>query len=246
MDRATLVRLWPHAPAALIDAIVATAPAVFAKHHIDTALRFHHFMAQISHESDGGTIKEENLSYSTAARIAQVWPTRFTVAEAQAYVHNPQGLAVRVYNGRMGNRVGSSDGYDYRGRGLLQITGRDSYANMSRLIGVDLVANPQLAFDPRYAFEIAAAEFEYLGALPYCDKNDIISVTKRVNGGLTGLDSRRVWFARWNSVPFTATSPMPVPTSVAVPHQTDIPKPLPVPPKSNWLVDLFNAIFKRR
>lgn len=86
---------------------------------------------------------EENLNYTTAARIKHVWPKRFTSLEdAQQYVRNPQKLANKVYNGRMGNEVGSNDGWTYRGRGLSMITGRDNYAKFGYANNPDLVLQP--------------------------------------------------------------------------------------------------------
>lgn len=197
LDKDSLVKLWPRAPSDLIDGIVASSPSVFEKYHINTPLRLAHFMAQISHESDGGTITEENMNYTTAARIAAVWPSRFTPESAQAYVRNPRALANKVYNGRMGNAVGTDDGYNYRGRGLLQITGKESYENIGNLTGLDLVNKPDLAYSASTALEVAACEFEKLGCLPACDNDDIRTVTRRVNGGYIGIDSRRAWLAKW-------------------------------------------------
>lgn len=197
LSKATLQRLWPGASQPLINACVAKSDEVFARYHINTPLRVAHFMAQISHESDGGRIKEESLNYTTAARIAQVWPTRFTPESAAAYVRNPQELGNKVYNGRMGNRPGTNDGFNFRGRGLLQITGRESYARIGSLTNLDLVNNPSLVNDPANALEIAACEFQDLKCLPACDADDIRTVTKRVNGGYIGIDSRRAWLSKW-------------------------------------------------
>lgn len=197
LDTATLKSLWPHASTALIDATVSSAPTVFLRYHLNTPLRVAHFMAQISHESDGGRIKEENLNYTTAARIAAVWPSRFTPESAEAYVRNPKALANKAYNGRMGNRPNSSDGFDYRGRGLLQLTGRESYERIGKLTGLDLVGNPDLVSQPLNALRVAACEFENLKCLPAADADDIRTVTKRVNGGYIGIDSRRAWLAKW-------------------------------------------------
>lgn len=196
---AALRRLWPRASKKLLGEIIETADDIFARYQVNTPRRLAHFMAQVSHESDGGTITAENLSYTTPARIVAVWPTRFTEASARAYVRNPKKLASKVYSGRMGNRAGTDDGYTYRGRGLLQITGRESYADMGRRTGLDLVNNPDLAFDPAHALEIAAAEFKKLNCLPACDADDVRLVTRRVNGGYTGLAERKAWLARWKT-----------------------------------------------
>jgi putative chitinase len=177
---------------------VNQSASVFTKLEINTPLRIAHFMAQISHESGGGTISVENLNYTTAARLMAVWPTRFrTAASAKPYVRNPIGLACKVYNGRMGNRAGSEDGWLYRGRGFLQLTGRESYQKIGRTCGLDLEGDPDLALLPEYELLIAATEFVHSGCLKFADKDDLKSVTKRVNGGYIGLDSRAAWLKKW-------------------------------------------------
>lgn len=196
-DLETLRKLWPHAAPTLIADIAGRSAAVLAKYNINTPLRVAHFMAQISHESNGGTIIEENLNYTSAARIAQVWPSRFTPESAQGYVRNARLLANKVYNGRMGNRPNTDDGFNYRGRGLLQITGRENYQKIGKRVGFDLENNPGLVNAYDKSFMIAAAEFVNLGCLPACDADDIRTVTKRVNGGYIGIDSRRAWLAKW-------------------------------------------------
>lgn len=109
-----------------------------------------YMMATAYHESGSTMIaKTENLNYTTAARIKAVWPTRFaTNAAAQPYVRNPQKLANFVYGGRLGN-TGSNDGWSYRGRGLVQITGKTNYAKMKKYIGKDAVTNPDLMLDAK-------------------------------------------------------------------------------------------------
>lgn len=200
LDHDTLGRLWPHAPQALVDGIIAAAPAVFARYHIDTPLRLAHFLAQVSHESGGGTVTRESLDYTHAARIREVWPTRFpTEASAEPYVRQPEKLADKVYQGRMGNTQ-PGDGFRFSGRGLLQITGRDSYREIGTATGLDLVNDPDLAFSPDHALEVAAAEFVQLGCLPFCDKDDLREVTERVNGGQEGAADRAEWLRRWRPV----------------------------------------------
>lgn len=197
LDQPTLKKLWPSAAASVIADTAARSGAVFSKYNINTPLRVAHFMAQISHESNGGTITEESLNYTTAARIAAVWPSRFSAESAQAFTRKPRELANKVYNGRMGNRPGTDDGWNYRGRGFLQLTGRESYQRVGKMMGLDLENNPGLvnAYDQRLA--IAAAEFVNLKCLPACDADDIRTVTKRVNGGYIGIDSRRNWLQKW-------------------------------------------------
>lgn len=97
----------------------------------------------------------ENLYYTTASRIREVWPSRFVSVEAaQPYTRNPQRLANEVYNGRMGNRPSTDDGWNYRGRGFVQITGYDNYKRMGKLLSIDLVNNPSLALEAKTAAKI--------------------------------------------------------------------------------------------
>jgi putative chitinase len=197
LDLATLKRLWPNAKPGVAADVVASAPAVFKKYNLNTPLRVAHFMAQISHESGGGSVREENLNYTSPVRIAQVWPSRFTPESAKAFVRKPRELANKVYNGRMGNRAGSDDGWTYRGRGLLQITGRENYQKIGKRIGLDLEKNPGLALAPDKMLAIAADEFVHSNCLSPADEDDIRTVTKRINGGYIGIDDRRAWLAKW-------------------------------------------------
>lgn len=231
ISRESLKKLWPKAPQALIDAVSAQVADVFAKSGISTPLRIAHFMAQISHESDGGRITEENMNYTTAARIAAVWPSRFSVDSAAPYIRNAKALANKVYNGRMGNRQNTDDGYNYRGRGLLQITGRESYHRIGSLTALPLEDQPELAYQPDHALEVAAAEFVSLGCLPFCDKDNIVAVTKRVNGGVIGLDSRKAWYAKWKlAIPgFPGSLPAAAELSeidTPMPRTADVAKPV--------------------
>lgn len=216
-----LTRLWPNGDAkipGLLAGMIASAPAVFRKYGIVTPLQIAHVMAQLSHECGAGHEVEENLNYSPR-RMPQVWPSRFpSYASALPYAGNPQKLANKVYNGRMGNRLGSNDGYDFRGRGGSQTTGREGYEKLARKTGLDLVNNPDLVNDPRYFLECAVADFVLCGCLPYCapkpglPDGDIRGVTHHLNGGYIGLAQRQVWFAKWkaalHSVPVDAPAPV--------------------------------------
>ena len=201
LTMARLKRMWPRGKAEWMSGIVASAGTVLPLHGITTKARLCHFMAQVSHECGGGTIAEENLYYS-AARMTQVWPSRFpTVASAAPYAQNGRALANKVYNGRMGNRSGTDDGWNYRGRGLIQITGRDGYAQVGKIAGLDLVGNPSLANDPGNLLLVAASFWTWKGLNKRADAglNDaaLIACTKIINGGTNGLADRRTWFAKW-------------------------------------------------
>jgi putative chitinase len=176
---------------------VNSAPKVFETYGIDTSLLIAHVMAQISHECGAGTEVIENLNYS-AQRMCQVWPSRFkTVSAAAPFAHNPQALANKVYNGRMGNRTGSNDGWNFRGRGATQTTGRDGYEDLSAETKINLVDHPDMLIMPQTFLECGVADFILCGCLPFAKKDDITGVTKRLNGGTIGLDQRRVWLGKW-------------------------------------------------
>lgn len=130
---------------------------------------------------------EENLRYTTAGRIYAVWPSRFSSpAEAAAFVKNPRALACRVYNGRMGNREGTEDGWTFRGRGDANITGRDNYTRYSQIFGVDLVNHPDRALDDEISAKILIHGFitgSFTGHAAG-DDNDYFEVSGRqaING----------------------------------------------------------------
>jgi putative chitinase len=147
------------------------------------------FLAQNLHESALLTRLEENLSYS-AARLTQVWPGRFpTPASAQPYARNPRALANKVYGGRLGN-VDPDDGWRYRGRGLIQITGRDNYALTQALTGYPLLQCPDLLLEPEPALRSSLAW--WLEMIPQEALADVARVTRIVNGGANGLAERRL------------------------------------------------------
>jgi putative chitinase len=197
-----LSRLWPHGDAkipGLRAGIVTSAPVVFAKYGISTPLLAAHVMAQISHECGAGHDVVENLNY-TAGRMMQVWPSRFpAMAMAAPYAGNPRALANKVYNGRMGNAPGSDDGWNFRGRGASQTTGREGYARLSKATGLDLVNHPDLVNDPANFLECGVADFILCGCLPFAKADDVLNVTRRLNGGTVGLAQRQAWLAKWKA-----------------------------------------------
>lgn len=148
------------------------------------------FLAQILHESALLERVEENLTYTTAARLCEVWPSRFKDTEtARRYTRNPVALANLVYSGRMGNRD-LGDGWKYRGRGLIMCTGRDNYATVGRAIGVDLVGNPDLLSRPDIALQASIAWWER--HIPDAALGNVQRVTRLVNGGTAGLRERQL------------------------------------------------------
>ncbi len=178
----------------------ANADQVLAEYGINnTVLRLAHFMAQILYESGGFTILIENLNYR-AERILQVWPSRFkTVEDAKPFAHNPEALANKVYGGRMGN-IQPGDGWRFIGRGLLQITGRESYERYGKALGVELAANPDLAFSSEWCLPLAAVEWTAAGCNAFADADDLRKVTRAINGGYTGLTSRKQWLTKAKQV----------------------------------------------
>lgn len=220
IEEQLLRRLWPHGDShipGLVAGIANASEAVFAKRGIKTQLQVAHVMAQLSLECGAGTEVVENLSYS-AKRMMQVWPTRFpTLASALPYQNNPRKLADKVYNGRMGNRPGSDDGYNFRGRGGSQTTGREAYEKLGRAAGVDLVGDPDLLLDPDHFFDFAIADFIMCDCLRWTAPRaglplgDINAVTLHLNGGYTGLADRKVWFKRWCAALGVTAAPAPAP-----------------------------------
>ena len=180
-----------------------------ATYQIDrTRLRVCHFLAQILTETGGLKVRRENLNYSPT-RLMQVWPHRFpSLAVAQQYAHQEEKLGNFVYGGRLGN-VQPGDGFLYRGRGLLQITGRGSYAKYGQRLSIPLEADPDLAFSAAHCLEIAAAEWAASGyhgksCNELADADDIVGVTFAVNGGQTGIDDRKHWLERTKAIWQTA------------------------------------------
>ena len=163
--------------------------ATFQKYNISTPKREAAFIGQCSVESANFTRLQENLNYS-AERLTQVWPSRFpSVSIAQPYAHNPKALANFVYAGRLGN-LQDGDGWMYIGRGLIQITGRENYANCGSGIGVDIIDNPELLLTPRYAALSAGWFWNKKGLNALADSQEYGAMTRRINGGLTELDER--------------------------------------------------------
>jgi putative chitinase len=198
-----LQQLAPSARSSYREAAAAAQP-VLDRHGItENKLRLAHFLAQVLHESGGLTLQVENMNYS-APRLPKVWPKRFIPLgplNPADFANNPEKLANEVYGGRMGNTQ-TDDGFRYRGRGLLQLTGRESYREATRILrsfnadAPDFEAEPDLVFSAAWAVPIAAAEWEAKGCNAFADQDKLSMVTQRINGGQIGLNERRDWLVR--------------------------------------------------
>jgi len=149
------------------------------------------FIGQCSHECGNFKLLEENLNYR-AATLMKLWPKRFPTQEiANAYDRNPKKIANMVYSSRMGNRdEASGDGYRFRGRGCIQLTGHANYFHAGQALGVDFVSNPDLVSTPKFASLTAGWFWSTHKCNPPADALDYVKVTKIINGGTIGLDDR--------------------------------------------------------
>jgi putative chitinase len=175
------------------------------KYLIDNAARLQCFIAQIAHESGEFTIKKESMYYSTPARIVDVWQSRFNLTgengklNANDYIKNPSKLANTVYANRMGNgNFESNDGFNFIGGGFMQLTGRESYAAYSNYIGKEIVETANLVrTTDEFALDSACWEFAIDKQLnDEADKGEFITITKRINGGIIGLNERQKYYSR--------------------------------------------------
>jgi len=165
----------------------------FDKYQINTPQRQACFLGQTLHESGNFKFTRENLNYSAKALMA-TWPSRFSdIDTATQYERQPEKIASKVYVGRMGNKT-PEDAAKFIGRGLIQITGKENYTHCGEALGIDLIANPQLLEEPRYAVLSAGWFWNKKGLNALADegtKNAFEVMTKRINGGLIGLDDRK-------------------------------------------------------
>lgn len=176
--------------------ISVLTPAL-SRFSISTPIRQSAFLAECAHESAGFSRLAENLNYS-AAGLAATWPGRFRGVDGQpnalalAYQRRPVVIANHVYANRMGNgSEESGDGWRYRGRGLLQITGRGMYQRCGEALGLPLLEQPDLLLQPEPAVLSAAWFWQSNGLNALADAGDLEGITRRINGGLNGLAERK-------------------------------------------------------
>lgn len=173
------------------DLWVAAMAEVFPKYEINNNARIAAFIAQCGHESGGWTTFSENLNYS-AKSLDAVFPKYFVKAgrKAAEFAKQPEKIANVIYAGRMGNTA-AGDGYKYRGRGPIQLTGKDNYSAFSKAMGIDAVNNPDIvSTDKKVALMSAIWFWNKAGLNTLADKGDIKTMTKRINGGYIGLEDR--------------------------------------------------------
>jgi putative chitinase len=185
-----LDKLKGHIP----DAVLAQIPDTAAKFNITNPLRLAHFLAQCGHESGGWKATSENLNYSSKGLMGIFGKYFPTLALAEQYARKPIAIASRVYGNRMGNGAEpTQEGYKFRGRGYIQLTGKDNYSAFDKFVPEDILANPDLVAT-KYPLMSAAWFFNKNGLWSICDRGadqgTVTAVTKRVNGGTIGLPDR--------------------------------------------------------
>jgi len=163
----------------------------FHRYQINTQARQAAFIGQCAHESGNFKVLEENLNYSAEA-LMRTWPSRFaTLEHAQKYARNPEKIANKVYAGRMGNGMeDTGEGWLYHGRGLIQLTGKDNYMLVSDALREDFIHSPDLLLVPRWAAISAGWYWNKRNLNKEADAGDYESMTKKINGGLIGLNDR--------------------------------------------------------
>jgi len=182
------------------DAVLTELTNIATKFNITTPLRLAHFMAQAAHESGGFKAVIENMNYSKD-RLKVIFPKYFPGTLNESYGGKPEKIGARVYGGRMGNGdEASGEGFKFRGRGFIQLTGKGNYTKFTQFIGEDCVANPDLV-STKYPLASAAFFFNSNNIWASCDKGAtdavVTEVTKRVNGGTIGLADRIAKFKKF-------------------------------------------------
>jgi putative chitinase len=186
------------------DVVLAQIPDTVQKFEINTPLRLAHFLAQCGHESGGFRLTQENLNYS-ASGLLKIFKRYFpTEAKAKEYERKPEKIASLVYGGRMGNGPeDTKEGFKFRGRGYIQLTGKDNYTAFDKSVDDDILANPDLVAT-KYPLLSAAWFFSKNGLNKIADEGAtdavVTKVTKRVNGGTIGLADRLKHFKEYHNL----------------------------------------------
>ncbi len=201
---AQLKQIVPHVRVENVAKYIAHLNAKMQKASINTINRIAHFIAQLAHESASFNRIEESLYYSSAERLQAVFGRRKfpTLVSAEPYVKNPEAAANFLYANKIGNGdEASGDGWKYRGRGLIQLTGRANYQECSDDIDIDLVSNPNwVAEQPEIAVTVATWYWTYRRINEVANEDDVKAVTRNINPALVGLNERKEFFERGMSV----------------------------------------------
>jgi putative chitinase len=196
LDRNLLASFAPKAQPEVVDALVSTGNYLLQGFGITaSANRLAMFLATIATETSGFTILVENANFSKA-RLLQVFPAKFDDKTAESYADRPEAILNYVYGGRLGNGPeASGDGWRFRGRGMLFITGRDAYARLSQQAGIDLLTNSDILANPHVSLLVAALYWHNAGCNELADAGDLAAVTRKINGvAMLGLEERKKYF----------------------------------------------------
>lgn len=190
INKESLSECMPHATSDAIDKYTDYIILTAAEFDLDTPERMAAFIAQIGHESGNLKYVVENLNYGVDG-LLKTFRKYFNQDNANSYARKPERIANRVYANRLGNKSEESgDGWSYRGRGLIQITGRENYFNCGSGLGVDLLDNPSYLESPEGACRSAGWFWKYRKLNSFADREDIREISFRVNGGFNGLQDR--------------------------------------------------------
>jgi putative chitinase len=198
-----LLKLAPRIRTNYLQAFTNGIPDLQQSGVLASQPRLLHFLAQVCHETNGLSAYEEGLSYS-AERLSVIWPYRFRPKgplDPALYARNPEKLANEVYGNRMGNSL-PGDGYRYRGRGLIQLTGKDSYQEASKRLALqyeespNLVEHPDQALSPEWCLRTALSYWVQTHCNELADKNDLKTITRNINGGYIGINERKEWLEK--------------------------------------------------
>ena len=188
-----LLQILPNA-GQVADVFVPVLNIVMSRYQIVSVKRIAAFIAQVGHESGDLTRLVENLNYSADA-LRMTWPNRFDAEMASAVARKPEQIANIAYGNRMGNTA-AGDGWKYRGRGLIQITGKNNYRVCGEALGLDLMAQPELMEKPQHACMSAAWFWATNGLNSLADAGKFDAITQRINGGQNGAADRHALYAK--------------------------------------------------
>ena len=197
LDRSFMADFAPKAKEEIVKSIITTGNYLLQGFGINKNVdRISNFLGQIAYETAGLSVLTESGDFSSE-RLIIVFPSLFDAASAQAYANQPEKILSRVYAGKFGNGPeDSGDGFKFRGRGFLQITGRDNYKRLSQQTGIDLISDPNIVGNPDTALLVAAAFWTNAGLNEIADSTGVEAITQKISGSSSGLESKRNFVKR--------------------------------------------------